>query len=332
MDAWLNKLIWRWTGLRERWGLGEGAPVLSLLILLLIVVLSLLGGYWGREQPTFAVVRAEGDSSRPGQLMVATAGRLAAVLHEKPGGYLRNDVLPPGVLIDNVPAWEQGVLGQLRDVVAGLQREPSPASRSGERDPDLMEAAAAFATPDDSWVMPSMEGELERGGLALARYQVRLAQGAETNGMMEGEALLRWLPGVNGRLQEMSARLNAALPAYSADPVDLAGVGDASLPETSWWRIDDVFYEARGSAWALLHLLKAAEVDYGPLLARHHADLSLRAAIHELEATQQPLWSPVVLNGSGFGLFANHSLVMANYLHRARADLADVQLLLLDGK
>ena len=37
--------------------------------------------------------------------------------------------------------------------------------------------------------------------------------------------------------------------------------------------------------------------------------------------TQRRLWSPVVLNGSGFGLFANHSLVMALHMTRAR-DLA----------
>ncbi|HET8731852.1 MAG TPA: DUF2333 family protein, partial [Moraxellaceae bacterium] len=60
-----------------------------------------------------------------------------------------------------------------------------------------------------------------------------------------------------------------------------------------------------------------------------HADLNLRAAIHELEATQQPLWSPVVLNGSGFGIFGNHSLVMANYLSRSGAELREVQEQLL---
>lgn len=322
MDAWLNKLHWRWTEWRGRLGLGEGVPVLSLLVLLLLIVVLALGAYWGREQPTFSVL-PEAGAGRPGQLMVATAERLAGVLHAKPGGYLRNDVLPPGLLIDNVPSWEHGVMVQLRAFVADLQQGRAPTRSPGAHDPDLGEASAALAVTDDSWVMPSVEGELERGELALARYRAR-------GGGTDEEALLRWLTGASARLQELSARLNAALPAYSADPSDLAGLGQgAPFPETPWWRIDDVFYEARGSAWALLHLLKAAEADHAALLARRHADLSLRAAIHELEATQQALWSPVLLNGTGFGLFANHSLVMANYLHRARADLADVQLLLL---
>jgi len=107
--------------------------------------------------------------------------------------------------------------------------------------------------------------------------------------------------------------------------------GGAVLPvqhSTSWSQIDNVFYESRGSAWALIHLLKAVEIDFGPELKQHNAQLSLRAAIHELEATQQTVWSPVILNGSGFGLFANHSLVMANYLSRAQADLKDVRELM----
>ncbi|HBM22224.1 MAG TPA: DUF2333 domain-containing protein, partial [Alcanivorax sp.] len=51
----------------------------------------------------------------------------------------------------------------------------------------------------------------------------------------------------------------------------------------------------------------------------------------ELEATQQTLWSPVILNGSGFGVFANHSLVMANYITRANASLVDLRKLLQEG-
>ena len=41
----------------------------------------------------------------------------------------------------------------------------------------------------------------------------------------------------------------------------------------------------------------------------------------ELELTQRRLWSPLILNGTGFGIFANHSLMMANYTLKAR-DLA----------
>ena len=51
----------------------------------------------------------------------------------------------------------------------------------------------------------------------------------------------------------------------------------------------------------------------------------------ELESTQAPLHSPMVLNGGQFGLFANHSLIMANYISRANAAIIDLGKLLQEG-
>jgi hypothetical protein len=53
--------------------------------------------------------------------------------------------------------------------------------------------------------------------------------------------------------------------------------------------------------------------------------------IRELEESQKALGSPVVLNGSPFGFFANHSLVMANYISRANAAIIDLRGLLGRG-
>ena len=84
-------------------------------------------------------------------------------------------------------------------------------------------------------------------------------------------------------------------------------------------------------AFALIHFLKAAEVDFADVLEKKNATVSLRQIIRELEATQQTVWSPVILNGSGFGIWANHSLVMASYLSRANAALIDLRELLAQG-
>ncbi|HFD87733.1 MAG TPA: DUF2333 family protein, partial [Gammaproteobacteria bacterium] len=101
--------------------------------------------------------------------------------------------------------------------------------------------------------------------------------------------------------------------------------------KTPWTEIDDVFYEARGASWALIHLLKAVEKDFEQTLRKKNALVSLRQIIRELEGTQETVWSPVILNGSGFGLFANHSLVMASYISRANAALIDLRQLLEQG-
>jgi hypothetical protein len=39
----------------------------------------------------------------------------------------------------------------------------------------------------------------------------------------------------------------------------------------------------------------------------------------------------MILNGSGFGFFANHSLVLASYVSRANAALIDLSNLLAQG-
>ena len=74
-----------------------------------------------------------------------------------------------------------------------------------------------------------------------------------------------------------------------------------------------------------------AEVDFADVLAKKNATVSLRQIIRELEAAQASVWSPVILNGSGFGLWANHSLVMASYISRANAALIDLRELLAQG-
>jgi hypothetical protein len=101
--------------------------------------------------------------------------------------------------------------------------------------------------------------------------------------------------------------------------------------KTAWSEIDDVFYESRGAAWALIHFLKAIEQDFEPVLQKKNALISLRQIIRELEGTQDELWSPMIMNGSGFGLFANHSLVMASYISRANSAVIDLRNLLEQG-
>ena len=72
-------------------------------------------------------------------------------------------------------------------------------------------------------------------------------------------------------------------------------------------------------------------MDFADVLAKKNATVSLRQIIRELESAQAPVWSPVILNGSGFGLWANHSLVMASYISRANAALIDLRELLAQG-
>ncbi|WP_310497403.1 DUF2333 family protein, partial [Sandarakinorhabdus sp.] len=93
--------------------------------------------------------------------------------------------------------------------------------------------------------------------------------------------------------------------------------------------VDNGFYEARGYCWALSAQLAAVRTDFAPVLADHQAGDVLAQTVLALDGTQQPVRSPVILNGSEYGLLANHSLVMAGYVTRARAGVMQLRQQLL---
>lgn len=174
----------------------------------------------------------------------------------------------------------------------------------------------------------------------MKSYQRRLATPGE-NAQLYARAdnLKNYLADVETRLGSLSQRLSASVGQarfntdLAGDPAANQSTMDVSerIVKTPWMEIDDVFFEARGSAWALLHILRAIEADFGSVLENKNARVSLKQVIRELEATQQTVWSPMILNGSGFGIFANHSLVMASYISRAHAAISDLRALLVQG-
>ncbi len=263
------------------------------------------------------------------------------VLLNKRGGYLSNDIMPPWVFLDNVPNWEFGVLTQVRDLARAMRNDFSRSQTQSTEDPDLTDADPLFHYDSERWIPPATEGRYEKGQEALERYLSRLSDSTEPDAQFFARAdnLTDWLSIVEKRLGSLSQRLSASVGQHRIN-TDLSGDPEArqstAVPgevavKTPWLQIDDVFYESRGSAWALIHFLHAMEYDFEQVLRDKNALTSYRQIIRELESTQEPLRSPIVLNGSKFGMFANHSLVMANYIARANAAIIDLRKLLQDG-
>lgn len=326
---------------------------ISRVVLLVVGVylLAALGvGMWWSSTPDLFDVKAQARQEvgigqdtqlRQGVTTTATLVHLIDSLLDKPGGYLRNDVFPPGLWLDNMPAWEYGVLVQARDMARAMRRDISRSQTQSTEDKALSDAESLLFVNASAWMFPSAEQEYSKARQDLRDYLVRLQDDDPQNARFYARAdnLERWLADVGTRLGSLSQRLAASV---GQSRINIALANDRSatsskqepdevMVKTSWSEIDDVFYEARGTAWALIHLLKAVEQDFGSVLDDKNARVSLRQIIRELESTQQPLGSPIILNGSGFGIFANHSLVMASYLARANAALIDLQELLNRG-
>ena len=314
-------------------------------IILLLLILTL---WWDRTPDSFdpkitaQEMAAEKQHSQViGYTSTATLIKIASSLLDKPGGYLSNDIMPPSVWMDNVPNWEYGVLVQIRDYTRALRNDISRSQSQSLEDPDLSTAEPLFNFDSESWLFPPTEREYRKAIRALESYLDRLSNPDQQDAQFYARAdnLAAWLAIVEKRLGSLSQRLSASVGQIRVN-TDLAGEPDASqstpLPDeritkTPWTEIDDVFYESQGTAWALLHLLKAAEHDFADILQKKNALVSLRQIVRELESTQEAVWSPVILNGSGFGLLANHSLVMASYISRANAGIIDLRSLLSDG-
>lgn len=313
-----------------------------------LLVSLVLGYIWSSEPDTFPVQQhannlAEELGIEPvvGFTTSVTLKKIAETMLDKSGGYLSNDVFPPGLWLDNIPNWEYGVLVQVRDLSRALRKDFSRSQSQSTQDKDLEVAEPQFHFDNDSWAVPSTESEYRRGIKALTNYSVRLANPADDKSQFYARAdnLNQWLLDVETRLGSLSQRLSASVGKRRLN-TDLAGdtaarqstaSPDDQEVKTPWSEIDNVFYEARGASWSLLHILKAIEVDFREILVKKNALVSLRQIIRELEGAQEEVWSPVILNGSGFGLFANHSLVMASYISRANAGISDLRNLLSQG-
>lgn len=338
-------MIWqRWSRRVQEWreearehGENMHWRLFALIVAIAALLVLALSLYWSREPVPFAVSKSVETVLHksiaqpvPGAVTTATLVDIVSTLLDKPGGFINNDIAPPGVWLDDMPSWERGVLQQARDMMRALRDD---FGRSGsEADEDLAHAEPRLNFSDNSWMLPSSESQYRDARNYLRAYLSRLQTGGKPAAYFAATPanLDRYLAQVEGRLDALVQRLSACVTPRENPFLPM----DAHDPEphvaTPANRIDDVFYEARGSAWALLHLLRAIDIDFAPVLRNRQAQSALRAVIRDLDATQETIYSPVILNGSGFGLLANHSLVMASYMARADTAVANLRKLLID--
>lgn len=322
---------------RPRW-----MKLTAWVLLVIAVFIVLLGMYWSRMPAIFWVSEsADNNRSVVGYSTTDTLVQVAGTLLDKPGGYLTNDKLPPGLYLDNTPNWERGVLIQVMDLSRVIRNDYSRSQSQSREDEDVVIAAEKFFSESNSWLFPPTERRFREGIEAMTRYRDRLMTGGESEAQFFARAdnLREWLAEVEKRLGSLTRRLGDSVATTRINEnlaLDPSAEAAQEQPDnvdvrTSWFEVDDIFFEARGTAWALVHFLRAAQFDFAHVLADKNAEASVRQIIRELEASLAPLRSPMILNGGGYGLFANHSLVMANYLARANAAVINLRELLDQG-
>lgn len=335
---------------RRSLGIRWARALLALLAVYVLVVLALMW-WWDHEPAHLDIGQQLQRHSAGGRLPVVTGTATtvalvgsARILLDKRGGYLSNDHMPPGVLMDNVPNWEFGVLTATRDLTRALRNDFSRSQTQSTEDKDLMEADPLFSSPSNRWLLPSSESQYRKAIRHVERYAERLADSDADDGdfYVRADNLADYMQLVSTRLGSLSQRLSASVGQLRVDSSTTSGLldadGDATqagrsreIVKTPWHKVDDIFYEARGYTWALRQQVDALRIDFEPVLRDKNALASIDQVIRELDQSQKSLGSPVVLNGRPFGFFANHSLVMANYVSRANAASIELRQLLDRG-
>jgi hypothetical protein len=137
---------------------------------------------------------------------------------------LSNDIMPPGVLMDNIPEWNSA-LQQVRDFSLAMRNDFSRSQSQSEDDKDLREAQPLFGYSNDHWMLPSTEAQYRQGVAHLDAYLLRLADKDEFNAQfyVRSDNLVAWLTLVEKQMGSLSQRLSMSGPCGSYRPANESG-------------------------------------------------------------------------------------------------------------
>lgn len=314
--------------------------------LLLFMAWVVYASFTPATKPISEILAESGIQNQEQVVGDATVGTLlfvANTLLDKSGGYTSNDLMVKYVgFFDNMPNWEKGVLFQVRDLARATRDEFSRSQSTSAEDADLKIGEPKFSYDHDAWnPMASSESKYSDGIEHFENYIKRIADPLDTKTQFYARAdnLVSYLVLVEKRLGSLSQNLSASVESKRVNTdlgndrnAEQSTVGDSVKSiSTPYLLIDDYYWQSRGSVWALLHFFKAIKIDFQKVLEDKNAIVSVEQIIQELEDANQTLYSPMVLNGSGRGIWANHSLVMANYISRANSAVIDLRALLTEG-
>jgi hypothetical protein len=223
----------------------------------------------------------------------------------------------PGYLLDNMPAYQIGIMTALGRFTVELRDRVARARGSSAVDVDLEGAAGRINYPGDVWifewsgtpVQPSSESQYRRGMEDLRRYNQRLAQG---QAVFERRAdnLMWTIDRISDDLGGSMAALSQATDLHATSFLD--------------FNADNLFYNVKGRLYAYYLIMRGFEHDYANVINERNLQLvwsellqsmQLGAVLHPWVVTNGPLDSQVV---------PNHLAAQGFLLLRARTKLEEI--------
>ncbi len=306
------------------------------------------GLYTGQMPKTFDVEKAamaralrsghivDGDPLPNGYTTIATLAELGELILEKPGGLLSNDWNPVSRITDNMRHWEKGAMVQIRIMVQGLRFNLTRIGPQSVEHPELAAADPLFNFKETSLLVPASEKQYKDATKQLNQYLRRMsAKGASPGEFFapRQDQVIKFLDRQIGILGSYTSLLqqNVRIPTHNANILNSTDPVTSNAQVNSMWKRDDVFYEVRGGVFVTYHMMLALRRDAERLFNNADALGIMNRILNELESANQPMISPVVLNGNEYGLLANHSLVLASHIARAHLAMRELQQQLSGG-
>lgn len=294
-----------------RWGAGT-----LVLLLILYYPVGMLWWHTINDDLSFDV---SADSLQPGQSRaVAVAAGLIDREVNKSGWVANNPFFTPSAMLDNMPAYQQGIISALARFSFELADQIGRTRGSSEIDADLKNASGLLQYSGTVWVWdPSVslaptatsEEQYEKARKALENYNRRLADGKAVF-ERRGDNLLATMERIALDLGSSSAVLERHVAEHSSDFVD--------------FQADDMFYNVKGQTYAYYVVLRALGGDFENVLRERELAGVYAQMLNSLhEAAALDPW--VVTNGAPDGLFPNsHLAAQGFYLLRARTQLREI--------
>lgn len=311
LQDWLAVMRGRVSMQAMRWIIG----VFAVLVILYYPV----GMLWWHKINDDLGFDVSAQSLQPGQSRaVAVAAALIDREVNRTGWVANNPFFTPSALLDNMPAYQQGIISALARFSFELADQIGRTRGSSEIDPDLKNASGLLQYSGTVWVWdPSVslaptatsEEQYEKARKALESYNRRLANGQAVF-ERRGDNLLATMERIALDLGSSSAVLERQVAEHSSDFLD--------------FQADDLFYNVRGQTYAYFVVLRALGGDFENVLRERELGAVYGQMLSSLrEAAALDPW--VVTNGAPDGLFPNsHLTAQGFYLLRARTQLREI--------
>lgn len=316
--------IGRLLGGLNRPGMGSMAKRAAIAIVVLILLyypIGMLVVHKVDDDIDFAPSAA--DTIEGGSMAVAfAAGLIEREVNEN--NWTANDpFFQPGVLLDNMPNFQQGIMSALARFGFELTDQLGRTRGSSEADPDLQRAAGLLQYPGNVWIWnpsvslaprASSESQYRDARKRLLAYNARLAKG-EANYDIRADNLLATIERFAADLGSSSALIDRRVNEDAGNFFDSQS--------------DDIFYFTKGKLYGYYMVLQGLGKDFEPVIKERNLQKPWNEMMESFrKAALLDPW--VVMNGAPDAQFQpNHLAMQGFYLLRARTQLREISNILL---